>query len=57
MRAAGKVHAQKLAGAKVDCNLHEWIYDLGPTQFVRVLSFDATTDRLLGIFAPGDYGS
>jgi hypothetical protein len=33
-----------------------WTYDLGPTQFVRILRFDATTDRLLDIVL-GDYGT
>lgn len=34
----------------------EWTYDLGPTQFVRVLSFDAASNRLLSIVVLDDYG-
>ena len=32
-----------------------WIYDLGATEFVRILTFDADTDRLIEIRL-GDYG-
>ncbi len=34
----------------------EWTYNLGPTQFVRILVFDAMADRLVDI-ALGGYGS
>lgn len=37
--------------------LDEWTYDFGSTQFVRVLTFNGTLDRLLSIITRGDYGT
>jgi hypothetical protein len=33
----------------------QWLYDAGPTAFVRILTFDIATDRLIHIEV-GDYG-
>lgn len=33
----------------------QWIYNLGPTEFLRILTFDAIADRLIEIRL-GEYG-
>ena len=42
-------------GVRTSGTVDEWTYDRGPTQFVRILTFDAPTDRLLSI-RTGNYG-
>lgn len=42
-------------GGIVTTTWDEWIYDLGPTAFVRILTFDVATTRLIHVEL-GDYG-